>query len=157
MNLPETKTDPTVYSSGLSIWQSKVRVCTPKSRTFHEKCSQVNSCSFWAALPGAQPWKGLRPQESVILYDSQSLLRSQSNSVSEQIHFKSGPEQSQHFDQKNEFFSKTRHRILSGSIFHPRLARELSRNASVVSILFPERISSRSEDFLHDSKKSKFS
>ena len=30
---------------------------------FSEKCSLQAILRFWAALPGAQPWKGLRPHE----------------------------------------------------------------------------------------------
>ena len=51
---------------------------TPKNQDFDEmssfiefsqKCSLVRSSAILAALPGAQPWKGLRPQEG-ITYDS---------------------------------------------------------------------------------------
>ena len=42
--------------------------------------------------------------------------------------------------------------IASGAIFPPSLGHDLSRNAFVVSILFPERISLRSMDVFHDTK-----
>ena len=43
------------------------------------------------------------------------------------------------FDQKSDHSSTSVCSIDSGPIFHPRSVQELSRNAFVVSILFPER------------------
>ena len=48
---------------------------------------------------------------------------------------------------KNEDCSQSVSSIDSGAIFPPPLGEDLSRNAFVVSILFPERISSTDKDF----------
>ena len=59
-------------------------------------------------------------------------------------------------DEKSEDISGFVNRIDSGANFCTRLAQELSRNAFVVSILFPERISLCSKDFLMHPKNRDF-
>ena len=54
----------------------------------------------------------------------------------------------------SEDISKSVCSIDSGAIFPPRLAQELSRNAFVVSILFPGRISCVGTGPRHDPRKS---
>ena len=58
-----------------------------------------------------------------------------------------GSEKSGEIDHKSEDISGSVNRFDAGAIFLPRLDQELSRNAFVVSILFPERISLWSIDF----------
>ena len=67
-----------VYAFEKKLYRRIGFCMTPKNEDFHEiwsflefseKWSLRAFCSFWAALPGAQPWKGLRPQED-ITYDS---------------------------------------------------------------------------------------
>ena len=60
-------------------------------------------------------------------------------------------------DHKSEDISRSVNRIDSGAIFPPRLTQELSRNAFVVSILFPERIPLVRKDFLMHPKNRDFS
>ena len=57
------------------------------------------------------------------------------------------------FRHKNEDISESVNSFASRAIFQPTLGHDLSRNASVASILFPERISHGREDFFHDIKK----
>ena len=58
--------------------------------------------------------------------------------------------------QKNEDFSKSVNSIASGAIFPPSLGHDLSRNASVASILFTERISHVGIDFFMTQKSEDF-
>ena len=58
--------------------------------------------------------------------------------------------------QKNEDFSESLNSFDFGAIFLPRSGQDLSRNAFVVSILFPERISYWRIGFGLDPKMSKF-
>ena len=60
-------------------------------------------------------------------------------------------------DHKSEDISGSVSSIDSGAIFLTRLAQELSRNAFVVSILFPERISHWRKDFFMHPKNRDFS
>ena len=51
------------------------------------------------------------------------------------------------FDKNNDHSSKCVNSIDSGPIFHPRLGQDLSRNAFVVSNLFPGRNFDVRKDF----------
>ena len=62
-----------------------------------------------------------------------------------------------HFEHKNQDCSKSVNSFDSGPIFEPSLGHKLSRNAFVVSILFPERISYWSKGSGYESKKYKIS
>jgi len=59
-------------------------------------------------------------------------------------------------DNKSEYISGSVSSIDSGGIFCPRVVQEISRNAFVVSILFPEGISHARKDFCMHPKKSRF-
>ena len=52
-----------------------------------------------------------------------------------------GSQKSVRFGHKNEDISESASSFASGAIFLPSLGHDLSRNAFVASILFPERIS----------------
>ena len=58
-----------------------------------------------------------------------------------------------YFRQKNDHSSKSVNSIDSGPIVVPRVGQDLSRNAFVVSILFPGEISYGGEGFLVTPKK----
>ena len=113
MNFPEAKSDPAiqemlrVYSSGLSIWREPVQACTPKSQNFDEKCSQASSSVFWAALPGAQPWKGLRPQDRKYYMTRRAFLSSKSNTCAGEIEIKMACQKVIKIDHKNEDISES--------------------------------------------------
>ena len=56
------------------------------------------------------------------------------NSVTGEIHLKSGPGFFMHFNPKNEHNSKSVNSFDSGPIFRPTLGQDLSRNGFVVSV-----------------------
>ena len=70
-----------------------------------------------------------------------AFLSSKSNTVAWEIVLKTGCQKSVNFDHKNEVFSPSLNSFHSRPIFWPSLGHKLSRNAFVVSIAFPERIS----------------
>ena len=55
--------------------------------TFSEKCSLRESCSIWAALPGAQNPDGSSPPRKGDAYDSESLSALKSNMGDREIVF----------------------------------------------------------------------
>ena len=73
--------------------------------------------------------------------------------VAREIVLKTGCQKSVNFGHKNQDISESVKSFHSGPICEPSLGHKLSRNAFVVSILFPERISNVRKGPGHDPKK----
>ena len=80
---------------------------------------------------------------------------SESNTKAWEIVRQLGCQKSVNFGDKNQDISESMCSFYFGAIFWPSLGHKLSRNAFVVSILFPERISYWSKGSEHDTEKSK--
>ena len=94
-------------------------------------------------------------QDKLTLSDSESLSNPKSNTVVGEIVFKWACQKSVNFGDKNEDISESVCSFDFGAIFQTSLGHKLSRNAFVVSILFPERNSYWRKGSEHDTGKSK--
>ena len=129
-------------------WHPKIEIFMK----FSKKCSLLRSFWFWAALPGAQNPDGSSPPRLDILYDSQSLSSSQSNTVCREIVHQLCCQKSVNLGHKLEDFLESVSSFCMGSIFLPRPGHKISRNGFVVSVYALQTNLQASKDFLRDLK-----